>query len=78
MDSGHYYVSVVDGKRVGLLAGPYAQNDEALANVGAARRIAEELDPFACFYAFGTCRLPYGERRGILNDRLAEGEEEAT
>ena len=43
---GNYYVSVIDGKRVGRLLGPF-ENDHAgaLAMVDKVRVKAEELDP---------------------------------
>ena len=69
---GHYYVTVIDGPRVGRLLGPF-DNDHAaaLAMVDQVRAKAEELDPRACWYAFGTCRLPPGDlvpiRAGLLN-----------
>lgn len=69
---GSYYVSVIDGKRVGRLLGPF-ENDHAgaLAMVDKVRVKAEELDPRAAFYAFGTIRLPNDDsvpiRAGLLN-----------
>ena len=78
---GNYYVSVVDGiragggtevKRMGLLAGPFP-NDHvgALAWVEAARRKAEEIDPRAAFYGFGTVRMKFGySKPGVLNEAL--------
>lgn len=61
-----YYVSVIDGprigdrievKRMGLLAGPYETHAEALDKVDTVRRIAEEINVWAHFYAFGTLKL---------------------
>lgn len=61
-----YYVSVIDGprigdrievKRMGLLAGPYELHDEALEKVDVVRRIAEQVNVWAHFYAFGTVKL---------------------
>lgn len=61
-----FYVSVIDGpriggeievKRFGLLAGPYETHTEALDKVDIVRRIAEQVNVWACFYAFGTCKL---------------------
>ena len=60
-----YYVSVVDGprsgdrievKRMGLLAGPYETHEEAFEKVDV-RRIAEQVNAWAHFYAFGTLKL---------------------
>lgn len=69
---GMYYVTVIDGARVGRLLGPF-ENDHAgaLAMVDKVRDKAQELDPRAAFYAFGTCRVPGDEsaliRAGLLN-----------
>jgi hypothetical protein len=49
-----FYVSVIDGKRRALLAGPYDTHDEALALVEQVRRKAYDIDPKSHFYAFGT------------------------
>jgi hypothetical protein len=58
-----YYVSVIDGPRIGgeievkhfgLLAGPYEKHDEALDRVETVRKIALEINAWAHFYAFGT------------------------
>lgn len=65
-----FYVSVVDGKRVGLLAGPFATHKQALDLVDKAKEKAEEIDPFACFYAFGTLSLATGKREGVFNKAL--------
>lgn len=69
---GEYYVSVVDGPRKALLLGPFTNNHQAaLDMVEKVRAKAEELDPRAVFYAFGTCRLEGGDkvpiRAGSLN-----------
>lgn len=65
---GWYYVSMIDGARVARLAGPYV-NDHAgaLAAVETARAIAEQLDPRACWYAFGTCSADADLGPGVLN-----------
>jgi hypothetical protein len=71
---GAYYVTVIDGDRFGYLAGPWPTHAEALAHVGASRRVACDLDPRAHFYAFGTARLPDDDgvpiRAASLNGRL--------
>lgn len=69
---GAYYVTVVDGGRVARLAGPFMDDHAAaLAMVDPVRRKAEELDPRAHWYAFGTCRMPSDDsvpiRAGSLN-----------
>lgn len=67
---GAYYVTVHDGRRYGRLLGPFVNDHaQALSMVDAARAKAEELDPRAAFYSFGTARLDASETRpGVLND----------
>ena len=66
-----YYVSVIDGPRYGLLAGPYSTHKEALAMVDVVREVAQKVNTQAVFYAFGTCKTPVGYvKSGILNDLL--------
>lgn len=66
-----FYVSVVDGRRKGLLLGPYDEHEQALANVERAQAESEAVDPFAHFYAFGTCKVQArGLPTGRLNERL--------
>lgn len=66
-----YYVSVIDGKRHDLLAGPFLSHQEALDMVEPARALTTQLKPEAHFYGFGTCRTPEGvDRPGKLNERL--------
>ena len=68
---GNYYVTAIDGERHAFLLGPY-QDDHAtaLAMVDEARRIAQELDPRAFWYAYGTARVTGYAKPGILNDHL--------
>ncbi|MGX9443883.1 hypothetical protein ACWX0K_15075 [Nitrobacteraceae bacterium UC4446_H13] len=68
-----YYVSIVrDGRKRGLLAGPFATHTEAIANVPAARDEAYNVDPWAWWDLFGTCSLPrdLSNPTGTLNHRL--------
>jgi hypothetical protein len=69
-DEPCFYVSVVDGGRVGLVAGPFKTHEEAQGMVETARKKACELDPWADFYAFGTVKTVNGWRRGVINDHL--------
>jgi len=70
MTTKHFYVSVVDGSKVGLLAGPLPTHEQALDLVDEARELAQEADPFACFYAYGTLSLATGKRQGVFNKAL--------
>ena len=54
---GGYYVSVKDGRKFGLLAGPYETHSEAIAKIRAARDIPCHRDPWAWFYHYGTVRM---------------------
>lgn len=52
-----YYVSVKDGLKFALLAGPYETHAEALDKVRRASDLASERDPWAWFYHYGTVRM---------------------
>lgn len=58
-----FYVSCWNGQRgpqfaaVSLL-GPFDDHQDALNRVDECRRLAQEADPKAAFYAFGTCSTP--------------------
>jgi hypothetical protein len=78
---GLYYVSVQNdlhparGRQTQLLAGPFDTHDEALGHVPMARQLAEQLDPKAAWYAFGTVKVETKNAPtvGILNQRLHLG-----
>ena len=53
-----FYVSVIDGKRKGILLGPYADHKTALQNVERGQHLAEESNVRAAFMDFGTCSAP--------------------
>lgn len=65
-----YYVSCVDGERHALLAGPFAHQRQAAAQVEKIRVVGEKLDPWAAFYSFGTCKVATGHRDGGLNEHI--------
>jgi len=70
---GQYYVSVLDKDtgRVGLLYGPVRQHQSALDKVRAAQALAEEADPRAVWYAYGTVRMEEGySKPGVFNGEL--------
>lgn len=69
---GNYYVSLVRGKRVSLLAGPFVDDHAtALAMVDRAKLEAERVDPWSWFDPVGTVRMPSDfATPGVLNSRL--------
>lgn len=77
---GFYYVTIRDGPRHGLLAGPFKDNHPAaLAMVPKVRQLARELAPNqSAFAAFGTAWSPVDQGPGRLNDQLTERHEKET
>ena len=69
-DDPCFYVSVVDGPKHGLLAGPYRTHEEALAAVDTARDADCAANDWAWFYSYGTVKMANGHRQGVLNDVL--------
>lgn len=66
-----FYVSVIDGSRKGLLAGPFADHGEALALLEAVQTWVVHRKPEAHFFGFGTARveatrLPDGRLNGLV------------
>ena len=69
-----YYVSVIDPEnpqRFGLLLGPFADHDQALARVDDVRQKASEVNAWGWFYAYGTCKSE-ATAPGKLNDLFPE------
>ena len=65
---GFYYVSMIDGARYALLAGPYPSHREALDMVDSAKEAACRVNSAQCAFAgFGTCRTESNAGVGILN-----------
>jgi len=52
-----FYVTVRDGNRTGALLGPVATREDAEALVPLARKLADEADDRACWYAYGVTRV---------------------
>ena len=71
----YHYVSVMDGTRYGLLAGPYSTHEEALEMVPVVKELAQRVDPWAVFYAFGTAAAHGYNKPGVLNEMLEEANE---
>lgn len=54
-DKKFYYCSIIDGRKQGLLAGPYPDHKTALDKVQAVKDMAYAANPAqAAFAAFGT------------------------
>ena len=68
-----FYVSVIDGPKRALVAGPYRTHKEALAKVEPAKEAGAKADPWSTFYAWGTAKAPNGYREGMLNKALEGG-----
>jgi hypothetical protein len=64
-----FYVSIRSGSRRGLALGPYASEPQAREDLDLAFRLAEQVDPWAGFYQFGTCKVTTSRRlpTGRLN-----------
>ena len=73
---GNYYVSVIDGSKYVLAAGPFTTHEEALATVEPLRNKVLDLDPTGqwFWYAWGTCKVNEAElvKPGRFNSLLAE------
>lgn len=71
-----YYITMIrepgPKQRVAWLVGPFETHAAALAMVEPARRLANRLDPWSDFDAFGTSSLPAGTGPvGKLNSALS-------
>lgn len=64
---GPYFVSAIDGGKVHIMAGPYADHPAALADVDKARDITHDRDGRAWFMSWGTVRIEGSDRVGNLN-----------
>ena len=70
-DDPCFYVSVVDGKRFNLLAGPFKTHEEAKAIFEKTREEALKVGgEWAWFYSYGTVKMINGYREGLLNGKL--------
>jgi hypothetical protein len=66
---GWYYVTIRDGPRHGLLAGPFEDDHPAaLALVDQIRAVAQTVNTRAGFAAFGTAWSEIDQGPGILHD----------
>lgn len=69
---GFYYVSAIDGARRSLVRGPFRTHAEALGAVEPTKRLVEERDPRAHWYAWGTARSEADLGPGVLDRWEAE------
>jgi hypothetical protein len=63
-----FYVTVRRGTKTGLLLGPHDTKEEADARVPLGKRLAEDVDSWTAFDAFGVTRL-----QGQPGDELPPG-----
>lgn len=73
--SKKFYATVIrnpgPNQKVGWLAGPFDDHEEAKAHVERAKQIAHEVDPRSVFDYFGTAGLTHDKHPpGVLNERL--------
>ena len=70
--NARYYVTVRrDNGDARTLAGPFAEHGEAVAWVERTIRVANDRDPRAAWYSFGTAAIKYGyDKPGMLNAAL--------
>ncbi len=69
-DNECYYVSIMDGKRFNVVAGPFETHQESLDMVKPANKIGTELDRKSWFYGWGTVKMDNGYTEGMLNSHL--------
>ena len=65
-----FYVSIVDGRRFNVVAGPFQTHQEALDTVDKAIEAGYKVDPKSWFYSWGTVKMKNGYQEGILNKQL--------
>jgi len=65
-----YYVSIIDGDKHNLVAGPFKTHKQALDMVRPARIQGNKLDPKSVFYGWGTAKRENGYWEGNLNKFL--------
>ena len=69
-DNPCFYVSIVDGSRFAVVAGPFRTHPEALSMVDPAIKAGRDADPKSHFYAWGTVKMKNGRKEGKLNKQL--------
>lgn len=69
-DESCFYVSIIDGERFNVVAGPFRVHQEALEMVEPARTIGNRVGRKSWFYGWGTVKMENGHSDGILNKHL--------
>ncbi len=69
-DKPCFYVSIIDGDKFNVVAGPYKTHKKALEMVAPAKNAGREHDARSFFYAWGTAKMDTGHRDGLLNPYL--------
>lgn len=75
MSAPGFYVSVIDGTRSALVAGPFDTHAEALARVQPERDRWYDIDPKSHWYAWGTARVRDDKIPAQLGGAIPEQEE---
>ncbi len=87
-ETGHFYVSVKDGPKIGLLLGPFATPEACrrwaysdpidggeLSLHNQLREAMDQVDPFSCFYGVGMLEMKKSYTApGCLNRRIGFNE----
>jgi hypothetical protein len=69
---GNYYVSVVDAGRLGLLAGPFRNHQDAINQVESCKELAYAANDWAWFYSYGTVKMAEDfTKPGLFNKELS-------
>ncbi len=66
-DKPCFYVSIIDGPKFNVVAGPFRTHQEAIGMVEPARKVGHNHDPRSHFYGWGTVKMADGHREGNLN-----------
>lgn len=69
-DGPCFYVSIIDGDRFNVVAGPFQEHQQALDMVDPARKVGNEVDWKSHFYGWGTVKMATGHTEGKLNSHL--------
>ena len=65
-----FYVTVKDGARTGCLLGPFGSKEEAEGKVRLGKRLAEQVNSRAIWYAYGVTRMVMQPGAGLPQGKL--------